>query len=432
KRSSQLERELGQETPPAAPPTSPRPAPRHRRLKQLLEGENWLAVRFVTDALMLGLAMVIALWLGPTDPDVPLLGLFPPLALALLYSRGRYRQRLRDVALDSVAQGFGAISIGAMSVFVLTTLVYGSHSASGSLVITTWLASLVGVTSTGALLTSVQYLARQRHLVDSPTVVVGADQTGSDIVRRLVDHPEYGLRPVGFLDHPLADGLAVGLPVLGRLEDLAEVTATSGIEHVIIAFPTASHPELLALIKRCDQLDLKTMVLPRLSGSINHQTQFEYLGTLPLLNLRAIDPDGWRFAIKYLIDRVLAGLLLLVLLPLLVVIAVAVKLSSPGPILFRQLRAGRDGRVFDLLKFRTMVVAAGDEDDFAVPSGLAPGGVEGTDRRTRVGRLLRRTSLDELPQLLNVIRGEMSIVGPRPERPEYAEVFRERFEHYAD
>src|SRR4029079_18026307 len=113
---------------------------------------------------------------------------------------------------------------------------------------------------------------------------------------------------------------------------------------------------------------------------------------------------------------------LAVVSPLMLVIAIAVRLTSRGPILFSQPRAGRDGHVFPLLKFRTMLVAEGER--FDLPEGLAPGGVEGTDRRTRVGRLLRRTSLDELPQLINVLRGEMSIVGPRPERPEYAELFR--------
>ncbi|MEA2264755.1 MAG: hypothetical protein QOE27_338 [Solirubrobacteraceae bacterium] len=404
----------------------------HRGLKRLLEGSTWLAARFVADTVMLVLALLLALRLGRPDPDVPLLGLFPPLALALLYSRGRYRQRLRDIAVEHIAGGFGAISIGAMSVFVLTSLVYGTDSQSGSLVITAWLASLVGVTAVGLVLTAAQYLARKRHLVDSPTLVVGADETGSDIVRRLVSHPEYGLCPIGFLDGSSARPAPGGPPVLGTLRDIDLVAATHAVEHVIIAFPAATHRELLALIRECDRLHLETMVLPRLSGSINHQTQFEYLGTLPLLNLRAIDPDGWRFVIKYMIDRVVAALLLALLLAPMVVIALAVRLSSPGPVLFRQRRIGRDGREFDLLKFRTMVAGDPADDEFAVPAGLAPGGVEGTDRRTRVGRLLRRTSLDELPQLFNVIRGEMSLVGPRPERPEFAELFRERFEHYHD
>jgi lipopolysaccharide/colanic/teichoic acid biosynthesis glycosyltransferase len=148
---------------------------------------------------------------------------------------------------------------------------------------------------------------------------------------------------------------------------------------------------------------------------------------------------SWRFGVKYALDRVFAALLLVLLSPLLAVIALTVRLSSPGPILFRQLRAGRDGRVFDLLKFRTMVPppVSGDVGEagrscaeWECAPGLAPGGVEGADRRTRVGRFLRRTSLDELPQLLNVVRGEMSLVGPRPERPEFAEAFRQELEHY--
>ena len=124
------------------------------------------------------------------------------------------------------------------------------------------------------------------------------------------------------------------------------------------------------------------------------------------------------------------------LAPLMLALAALVKLSSPGPVLFRQERTGRDGRLFELLKFRTMI----EPDDAAVyhrypqlaPRGLAPGGVEGVDRRTRAGALLRRTSLDELPQLVNVLRGEMSLVGPRPERPEFAELFRSEVERYHD
>ncbi|MGI8803858.1 MAG: exopolysaccharide biosynthesis polyprenyl glycosylphosphotransferase [Solirubrobacteraceae bacterium] len=404
------------------------PPERHARLTWLLEGQPWRAARYVSDAALLVLAVLLAFALGPRDPDMPLLVVFPPLASALLYARGRYRQRVLDVATDNIAQGFGAISIAAMSVFVLTSLVHGTDSDRSMLVTTTWLASLVGVTVGGSLLTTIQYLARRRRLVYSRTLIVGADATGRDIARRLTEHPEYGLYPVGFLDTAI-DG---GEPVLGGLDDLGEAATKMGVGHVILAFPDASHRELLALIKRCDELSLETMVLPRLSGSINHQTQFEYLGTLPLLNLRAIDPDGWRFAIKYMIDRVVAGIFLLALSPLLLIIALAVKLSSPGPIFFRQLRAGRDGRLFELFKFRTMVAPVGEVDEFSLVGGLAPGGVEGADRRTRVGRLLRRSSLDELPQLLNVMRGEMSLVGPRPERPEFAELFRQSHERYHD
>ena len=118
-------------------------------------------------------------------------------------------------------------------------------------------------------------------------------------------------------------------------------------------------------------------------------------------------------------------------LPLLMIVVLAVRLSSPGPVLYRQRRIGLDGRAFELLKFRSMACGKADAR-FRLAPGSAPGGVEGADRRTGVGRVLRRTSLDELPQLLNVLRGEMSLVGPRPERPEFVQLFADEVPGYAD
>jgi lipopolysaccharide/colanic/teichoic acid biosynthesis glycosyltransferase len=146
-----------------------------------------------------------------------------------------------------------------------------------------------------------------------------------------------------------------------------------------------------------------------------------------------------QFALKHATDRVLALLLLLLLSPVLLLTALAVRLSSPGRALFSQRRVGRDGKVFDLYKFRSMRMPSHDEAiEPEEPLGLllgadtAPGGVEGDDRRTAVGRLVRRTSLDELPQLLNVLRGEMSLIGPRPERPEFVELFTHDINRYGD
>jgi lipopolysaccharide/colanic/teichoic acid biosynthesis glycosyltransferase len=148
-----------------------------------------------------------------------------------------------------------------------------------------------------------------------------------------------------------------------------------------------------------------------------------------------------QFAIKHALDRVLALALLILFSPVIALAAFAVKLSSPGPVLFKQRRVGRDGRVFDFYKFRSMrepsIGAELDDDsssalDFLLAGDVAPGGVEGADRRTAVGRLLRSTSLDELPQLFNVLRGDMSLVGPRPERPEFVELFRNDIIRYGD
>jgi lipopolysaccharide/colanic/teichoic acid biosynthesis glycosyltransferase len=147
--------------------------------------------------------------------------------------------------------------------------------------------------------------------------------------------------------------------------------------------------------------------------------------------LRPTDPLGWQFAVKHTFDRGFALVALLVLAPLMALLALGVKFSSPGPALFRQRRVGRDGQVFDVLKFRTMREAHTPQT-FVPPPGIAPGGVEGEDRQTRFGHWLRSNSLDELPQLINVLRGEMSLVGPRPERPEYVQRFALEVAHYGE
>jgi exopolysaccharide biosynthesis polyprenyl glycosylphosphotransferase len=172
---------------------------------------------------------------------------------------------------------------------------------------------------------------------------------------------------------------------------------------------------------------------------INDRVGYETVGGLPLMSFSTVDPNGVQFAIKHALDRVVALVLLLLLSPLLVVAAIAICLSSPGPALFRQRRVGRDGREFDLYKFRSMRLMSLPEGqpepsalDFLLAGDTAPGGVEGLDRRTAVGRFLRRSSLDELPQLFNVLRGDMSLVGPRPERPEFVELFGHDILRYGD
>jgi len=145
-----------------------------------------------------------------------------------------------------------------------------------------------------------------------------------------------------------------------------------------------------------------------------------------------VNPDGWRFTVKHVLDRVTAAALLIGLAPLMVAVAASVKLTSPGAVSFRQRRVGRGGMGFDLLKFRSMVSIDADVASIVLRHDSAPGGVEGQDRRTAVGRFLRRTSLDELPQLLNVLRGEMSLIGPRPERPDFVAIFERSVPRYGE
>jgi exopolysaccharide biosynthesis polyprenyl glycosylphosphotransferase len=262
---------------------------------------------------------------------------------------------------------------------------------------------------------------------------VGAGQVGRRIERRLQEHPEIGLKPIGFVDSPGAAN-GSGVPVLGGPSRLRSVIQETGAEHVIFAFLPIPDSDLLPLVRQCEALGVGISVVPRLFETTTSHYELNHIGGLPLFAFRRIDPQGWQFALKHVFDRVAAALLALLLSPLLLAIAIAVKLTSPGPVLFRQARAGRDGAEFDILKFRTMHLPL-RPSSFDAPrpvEDLAPGGVEGEDRRTRVGSVLRRTSLDELPQLFNVLRGDMSIVGPRPERPEYVRLFTDNVMSYGD
>jgi exopolysaccharide biosynthesis polyprenyl glycosylphosphotransferase len=250
--------------------------------------------------------------------------------------------------------------------------------------------------------------------------------------------------PVGFLDEDPRSIAEVGgrdVPVLGTVEDLDETVARIGVRNLIVAFSSVADARVSRLIQRCQELGIEVSVVPRMFDTINNRVGYDTVGGLPLMSFTTVDPRGLQFAFKHAFDRVFALVLLVVLMPLTLCAAVAVALSSPGPVLFRQRRVGRDGKVFDFYKFRSMRLAPGETEptddesgalEFLLGGDTAPGGVEGDDRRTAVGRFLRRTSVDELPQLLNVLRGDMSLIGPRPERPEFVKLFRQDVVRYGD
>jgi exopolysaccharide biosynthesis polyprenyl glycosylphosphotransferase len=251
--------------------------------------------------------------------------------------------------------------------------------------------------------------------------------------KRLLEHPEFGLHPVGFLDsEPLEiKGKPFPLPVLGASWDLRQVVAENGVDCVLVTFSSAPHDADLWLLDECHRLGVRALVVPRLFERVPSRLEVTHVGGLPLLEMQPTSPQSFQFALKYIVDRIVAFVLLVVLSPLLLSIAAAVALSLKRPIFYRQHRVSLDGRHFQMLKFRTMLTATGEEEESRqFDPETAPGGVEGEDRRTQVGAFLRRWSLDELPQLVNVLKGEMSLVGPRPERPEYADYFREHVRRY--
>ncbi len=429
--ASALTEHIGDAAPGAATTTRDPIAQRRRRARQVR-----LTYR-TADAAMLLAASITAFLAAPAPNSF---GNFcwavayALLTLLILEARGFYGVRLQDTPVDTIARIFAATSIAAMTLTFARALVGDDITLTGQSV-RLWAFALVFLGAGRVGLTLDRRRALRRGETGFNTLIIGAGSVGHLIARRLRERPELGLRPIGFLDKdPLIDQEdgADALPVLGASWDLEQVVQRYDVEQVVVTFSTAPHAVLLGMIRRCRELGVEVVVVPRLFEEVSNRVGVEHLGGVPLLRAETVDPRGWQFAIKYGTDRVVAAVALLLLSPVLAALALAVRLSSPGPILFRQRRVGLDGRDFDMLKFRSMRVAPAGSAEFVPTAGLAPGGVEGDDRRTRVGEIMRRLSLDELPQLVNVLRGDMALVGPRPERTRYVRSFEEHVYRYGD
>ncbi|HVE69585.1 MAG TPA: sugar transferase [Solirubrobacteraceae bacterium] len=394
---------------------------------------SWRLAIAVTDATMalLGVAAaaIVASASGAAVGSPWILALFTPLVVAQIALRGNYRSLIHTPVLDNLRTTISATSLVTMLLVTVGSLAHQQDIA--PVMARTWIFASVALVLGRVLLGSIHRWTRVHGVVSTPALIVGAGEVGNHVARRLMSRPEYGLEPVGFIDPdpvPVDGGRAV--PVMGGLDDLDEVLEVTGAGHVIIAFSSLPDRLLLPLARVCVARGTPVSLVPRLFESVNLRFVLQHVGGMPLVSLGAVDPKGWQFAIKHGVDRVVALLTLIALWPVFAITALAIKIDSPGPVLFRQRRVGRDGHEFDLLKFRSMRLPRDPDDGFRPRNGHAPGGVEGRDRRTLTGRLIRRLSIDELPQLLNVLRGEMSLIGPRPERPEYVSLFCEDLHGY--
>ena len=219
-------------------------------------------------------------------------------------------------------------------------------------------------------------------------------------------------------------GTAVaGTPVLGLYEELSRVIAEKKVSQLFIALPLEAHDKLEAVLSYLKSETVDVKVVPDLFKHMNIQSGVEELDGLPIVNLAESPLYGWNVVIKRVSDIVLSGFAILVTAPFMLLIACAVKLSSKGPVFYRQERMGLDQKVFSMLKFRSMPPGAEKQTGPVWAS-------ENDARRTGIGAFLRKTSLDELPQLFNVLKGDMSLVGPRPERPVFIEEFKDSIPHY--
>ena len=253
-------------------------------------------------------------------------------------------------------------------------------------------------------------------------LIVGAGPVGDRLSQMIIERPWSGYRVVGFVDDrpDLEGGEINGRSVLGTCDDLPDVIARRKVDEVLVALPMRAHGRIRQIVQDLEEMHVRIRLVPDVFSMVRGRAAAEDMWGIPLISVRAPVITGFDRVVKRVFDLALATLTLIVMAPVMAVVAVAVYLETGLPVIFAQQRVGENGRLFTIYKFRTMRPSADRAGDGAnhKESGTGDGYKPSRDPRvTRLGRFLRRTSLDELPQLLNVLKGEMSLVGPRPELP---------------
>jgi exopolysaccharide biosynthesis polyprenyl glycosylphosphotransferase len=341
-----------------------------------------------------------------------------------LYDLKRYTSRL-----DEFYRLFAATSIGTVMAIAFTSFLFKNSALElnypRAMVVYAWLLTVALVTLGRSAVLWLRNRLRRRGNLAERLLIVGTGDVGRMILNKVRQMPRLGYQVVGFVNGEATPGQQImGVPILGGVDDLPQLIEQQGVDEVIIGLPELTHQEALAIISRCERGQIGIKIFPDLFQIIASDLSIGDLGGLPLLSVRDVALRGWKLTLKRAVDLIGSALALVFLSPFLVLVALAIKLESPGPILYAQERMGLDARPFWCIKFRSMRQDA--EKD-------GPGWTSENDpRRTRIGTFIRRFSIDELPQFINVLLGEMSLVGPRPERPVYVDQFRRSIPRYMD
>ena len=422
--------------------TAPRPdAVRSRGERRRRRG--WIVRRALLAADIVGLAVaffvVETLFPGRLGglgalPESGIFALLLPLWVVAAKLYGLYdrdEERASHSTADDVMRVFHLVTVGVW-LFYATSWFDGLARPDQAKLSAFWLLALVGVVGMRVV---ARALVRRHPAYVQNTLIVGAGDVGQLVARKVLQHPEYHINLVGFADagpKELRRDLN-GVQVIGDLEQVVDLVGDNDVDRVVLAFSRERGEELLAVVRALRAHDVQIDVVPRLFDTVAPNSALHSIEGLPLMSVASSRISPSSRLLKRAIDVVGAGLLLVLTAPLLLAVAVLIRLDSPGRAFFRQERLGMDMRRFTVLKFRTMSEGTDDaphrdylrkiNEKSALPEASSLYKLDRGDAVTRIGRLLRRTSLDELPQLVNVLRGEMSLVGPRPAIPSELELY---------
>ncbi len=395
----------------------------------------------ILDFLLIALAFVLAYqlrvsfdWPEPLVNQVPLaeyMGLYLAQAtaiIAVLFLNRQYYIPRAASRIDQVYYVFISVSVGILFAIAVTAIFLRNDRVildyPRAMLVYNWLLTIV-LLMLGRFLTNwMRRRLQDRGIGKDKVLLVGTGDTARMILQRIVWSPGLGYDLVGIVNGDTAETEILGVPILGRPEDLPDLINEYKVDEVIVAIPEKGHRETLHVISYCERGRVTIKVFPDLFQYITSHAGIDDLGGLPLLSVRDYALRGYLLTLKRVIDFLGAAVGLIVLSPLMFLTALAIKLESPGPVFFVQPRMGLDGREFMMIKFRSMRNDA--EKD-------GPGWtVKDDPRQTRLGMWLRRREVDELPNLINVFLGEMSLVGPRPEQAYYVDQFRRFVPRYMD
>ena len=420
----------------------PEPSPasvqrRHRLLARVKRRWLLIAGLVLSDILLINIAFAIAYyiryelqWLRAVDPAylVPF-SVFIPFALILTVllilvyrQEGLYRLRRGTSWFDEVYTIINGTTTG---IVIMVVLVFISRPIFYSRLIFFYAGALIVVLLSLSRLIKhiVVGRLRQRGIGVARAIIVGAGEMGRTVMRTMVAHPELGYEIVGFVDDDPAKGHTdIGrFKGLGSLDNLPSLVQNEAIDEVFITLPWQYHRKIMAIMAQCERENVRARIVPDLFQMTLSRMAITEMAGIPLIGVKQVSISGVNRFIKRAIDFTFSLLFLILAAPLMALIALIIKLDSPGPVLFRQERVGKGGRHFTLYKFRSMTVDAEEKKELLRDLNEADGPlfkIKDDPRCTRVGRWLRRFSLDELPQLYNVLRGDMSLIGPRPPLPE--------------
>lgn len=337
-----------------------------------------------------------------------------------LYTRSRGQPRLEELVALYRAVTIGSLLAVAFISFLLKNIIDYRRP----MLVLAWLLTLGLLTLSRVLHIQLQRGLMRRGVGNNDVLLVGTGEVARMVLQKMLNSPQLGYRPVGLVAVEESPQKVLGLPVLGKTADLPGIIEKQRVQEVIICLPEATQRDLVHIVAQCERERVTIRIYPDVFQIMASEVSISDLAGLPLLTMRDVALRGWHLAFKRTVDLAGSIMALILLSPLMMLTALLIKLESPGPVFYVQERMGLDAKPFQMLKFRSMRADAEQQ---------GPGWTTPNDpRRTRMGALLRKLSIDELPQFINVLLGDMSLVGPRPERPVYVEQFRQSIPRYMD